>query len=368
MHCKLIQLHSFKSYEKAQLDFSPAINCITGANGSGKTNLLDALYCLALTRSAFSSSDAANVQHGATLCSVIGQFEKQDDPIKVQYGLNPEGKKIFKVNGEVLPKLSAHIGQLPLVFITPDDQWLIHEGSETRRKFADGLISQLDHNYLDSLLAHNHVLQQRNALLKSWGPGVRKDLRLLDAYDQRLLPLAHLLHDQRSQFITQLQPALVQAYHDLSGGAEAVTLTYQSQLANPKFDKQFQNALESDLYLQRTTMGLHRDDLVFELEGRPLKKLGSQGQQKTFVLALKLAQYQLMQQRLGLAPLLLLDDIFDKLDDARIAALLAWLARPGIGQVFITDARPERSRSLLDGLNRPVWHFLVSNGQVQRMD
>ncbi|WP_209329849.1 DNA replication/repair protein RecF [Lunatimonas salinarum] len=362
MYLKNIRLHQFKNYQEAHLDFSPDINCITGLNGAGKTNLLDAIHYLCLTRSAFSSVDLNQVQHGTDFFSIKGSFVTDDRKIEVLCAFERTKKKQLLVDGKATEKMSDHIGLIPVVLIAPDDTTLIRDGSEERRKFFDSILSQIDKAYLRDLIRYQHFLKQRNALLKIFHEEGRKDALLLEPYDAELLQLSANIHRRRTDFLTDYIPSLHKHYRELCSGQETVDIHYQSELSNPSFEKNFKHQLEKDILLKRTQSGIHKDDFAFTIDGYPLKKFGSQGQQKSFVLGLKLAQFEVVKQHKNRPPILLLDDIFDKLDDRRMEQLMRLVANKGFGQLFITDARPERSKAIFESLDMPAKFIPISEG------
>lgn len=355
---KGLHLTNFKSYAEGTFEFSDRINAIVGENGSGKTNLLDAIYFLALTKSAFSSQDMQALRHAADFMRLEGEFHwaplhPADAERHERLSLSlPRGqRKTVAREDKPYDRLTDHIGRIPVVLMAPNDTDLVREGPEERRKFFDGVLSQLNAGYLTDLLQYNRLLEQRNHLLRQFHERHRMDADLLAAYDAPLLELAQRLYTARLLFINEFLPVFQQQYALLSESREQVHIAYLSDLAGaPDFAAGFLQNRPRDLAAQRTTLGVHRDDFEFLFDGQPLKKFGSQGQQKSFVVALKLAQFQFIFQEKGLRPLLLLDDIFDKLDDRRITQLMARMADGTFGQVFLTDARPERTRQLLSTL------------------
>ena len=364
MWLEKIGLLTFKNYEEIALNFSQHINCFVGENGSGKTNLLDAIYYLSFTKSAFSSTEQQNIKHGASLFLVKGTFHKQDETYDIQFSLQNGQKKDARNSRVPYDKLSEHIGLFPAVLISPDDTDLIRERSENRRRFFDSIISQINHRYLNDLIRYNHVLRQRNSLLKQFTDRQTYDSDLLDSYSEQLLALGRQIYEARQAFIVQFIPLFESHYRYLSDDKEAVSIHYESHFAQPGFEEAFYRAYQRDLALQRTTRGAHRDDFVFEIAQYPVKKYGSQGQQKSFVIALKLAQFEIIYQETGVKPLLLLDDIFDKLDDHRITQLTSLVIAQTFGQLFMTDARPERTHQLLKGLDVEKKFFTIRQGRV----
>ncbi len=345
-----LSLYNFKNYAECIATFCPAINCIVGANGVGKTNMLDAIYYLSLSKSAFNSQDMHSIKHGEEIFVVTGKFELASKQHQIICGVQQGQKKILKLDQQPYQKFTDHVGLFPVVLIAPQDHELITEGSEERRKFFDSIISQIDHAYMLNLVQYNHYLKQRNALLKQAKEKGIWDNDLLATYDSLLLPLAQQIFTRREAFIAQLLPTFLAHYQYLTEGAEFVTIRYSSDVADKHFTKQFTDNLRKDFELQRTTLGIHRDDYEFILGDYSLKKFGSQGQQKSFLIALKLAHFAVIYTQKNIKPILLLDDIFDKLDDKRIAKLLEMVARQDFGQIILTDARPERSREILQHL------------------
>lgn len=357
-----LHLTHYKSYESGSFQFSERVNAIVGENGSGKTNLLDAIYFLSLTKSALTSQDALSIQHGADYMVIDGNFSitpsesTADEAAPVATSVRtqqitislPRGqRKAVLHDKKPYERLADHIGKFPVVLIAPDDTDLVREGSEERRKFFDGVLSQQRPDYLSDLLQYNRILEQRNVLLKQFHERHYTDEDLLEAYSQPLVDLALRLHEHRQAFLAEFLPVFQEHYAELSESREAVEIRYESEVDPEHFRQQFWLNRHRDVAAQRTTLGVHRDDYAFEIDAYPLKKFGSQGQQKSFVVALKLAQFHLLTQEKGWQPILLLDDIFDKLDDRRITKLMGMMKDGTFGQVFLTDARPERTETLL---------------------
>ena len=388
MHLEKLSLTNFKNYEDGRYTFGRQVNVIVGPNGSGKTNLLDAIYFLALSKSAFQSQDALSIQHDADYFIIDGVFEEHDDrTVQVTISLQRGQRKVLMADKKPYERMSEHIGRFPVVLIAPNDTDLVREHSEDRRHFFDGVLAQLDPDYLRDFLMYQQVLKQRNSLLKLFAERNQVDNDLLDTYDEPLLELGRKIHDRRKQFITEYIPDFRAHYAYLSGARETVSIVYESEVSDPDFASEFRHFRRRDTVLQRTTMGIHKDDYNFMISGGgtrpiqsddaqadepvPLKKFGSQGQQKTFVIALKLAQFDQLEARKGVKPILLLDDIFDKLDDRRIGKLIQQMdegasssgpsARYRFGQLFITDARPERTRELLKNVKADVRFFEIGD-------
>jgi DNA replication and repair protein RecF len=342
MHLQNLRLYHFRNYEERFFTFSPGINCIVGKNGSGKTNLLDAVYFLALCKSSIHAQDSLSIRFGEDFSSLEGAFSNGNI---IGVHLQRTGKKTVTTDHKVYEKLAEHIGKYPVVLLTPNDTDLIRDAAETRRKLFDGILSQLDPEYLQIYLRYNKTLDQRNSLLKQFAEQNYLDEDLLHIYTQGLLTAGRDLYLRRADFIRKFEPLFIQQYQYLSEEREAVELLYESDLAAPDFEEKFRKNLPRDLSAQRTTLGVHKDDYSFLMERAPIKKFGSQGQKKSYVMALKLAQFQIIEEDRQTKPLLLLDDIFDKLDDRRIACLIERM--DSFGQVFLTDARPERTAELL---------------------
>ena len=364
MWLEKIEILNYKNYETAKLEFSEQINSFVGSNGSGKTNLLDAIYYLSLTKSAFSSDEQQNIRHGAPFFMIKGSFSLENETYQIQFSLQQGQKKVIKNSKKVYEKISEHIGLFPVVLIAPNDTDIIRDGSDARRKFFDGIISQINPSYLDSLLQYNHILRQRNSLLKQFAEREYFDRDLLDTYNEPLLATGQVIYETRKAFLHSFYPYFDRHYQNLADQKEAVNIQYQSDLDQPDFAEAFGENLGKDRALQRTTMGIHKDDFLFEINAHPLKKFGSQGQQKSYVIALKLAQFDIIKAQKNIKPLLLLDDIFDKLDDKRIQKLTEMMVRQSFGQLFVTDARPERTLSVFDQLNAHKKVFYIEAGQV----
>ncbi|WP_234736548.1 DNA replication/repair protein RecF [Tellurirhabdus bombi] len=357
MHLEKLNLTNFKNYEEGQFRFSEQINCIVGPNGSGKTNLLDAIYFLSLSKSAFHNQDALSIEHEAPFFIVDGVFRNGAKTTQITVSLQRGQRKTILTDKKPYERVSEHIGKFPVVLVAPNDTDLVREHSEERRHFFDGVLSQLDSEYLRDYLAYQHVLKQRNGLLKIFAEQRYHDEDLLETYNEPLLQLALRIHERRKIFIADFLPIVQKHYAYLSDAREEVDIIYESEVGNEEFERDFRRNRQKDIQLQRTTKGVHKDDYVFEVNGVALKKFGSQGQQKTFVIALKLAQFEQLQAEKGLKPILLLDDIFDKLDDRRIGKLIELMEQQTFGQIFLTDARPERTQQLLNSVKAEVAYF-----------
>lgn len=342
MHLENLSIVNFKNYESLDLNFIKGVNCISGKNGVGKTNLLDAIYYLALTKSYFNPIDNQMLRHGEKMMMVRGEFEIDEKKEKITCGIRSGQKKMVKRNQKEYEKIAEHIGLIPLVIITPFDSYLILEGSDVRRKFMDGIISQEKKSYLQSLLQYNRALQQRNLLLKHFSREHHFDKDSLEIWDEKLIEFGEPIHNLRKEFIENFVPVFQDFYSKISVGKENVSLDFRSSLSDGDYRQQLKNNLNEDLLKQYTGRGVHKDDLVFTIDGFPLKKFASQGQQKTFLLALKLAQFRQMQEVMGKTPILLLDDIYDKLDELRMRELMKLVTEKGFEQIFITDTHSDR--------------------------
>lgn len=345
-----ISLTQFKNYGKAPFMFSERIVGICGANGIGKTNLLDAIYYCCFTKSYFTRSDSQNILHGAGGFRIEGHFTLQNEALKVVCILRETGRKEFTVNDEPYEKLAAHIGRLPCVIIAPDDVQIITGSSEERRRLLDALLCQLDATYLQHLMDYNKVLQQRNGFLKSLAEKNSTDYKLLEVYDEQLTRYGHYVYQKRNHFLQQFLPLVTRFYNQIAGSTEPVTLHYESQLHDTSFTQLLNRLRPKDLQLQRTSGGIHRDDINAQLKEQPFKALASQGQRKSLLFAMKLAEFETLKQAKHFPPLLLLDDVFEKLDADRMHNLLDYVCVQNAGQVLITDTHADRIKFHFDHL------------------
>jgi DNA replication and repair protein RecF len=346
-----ISLLQFKNYNNRSFDFSERIVGICGNNGVGKTNLLDAIHYLCFTKSYFTRLDYTNVQHESTGFRIEGDFMLQDKPEKAICILRETGRKEFSVNDSAYDKFSHHIGHYPCVVIAPDDALLITGGSEERRKFLDALLSQLDSDYLQHLIIYNKVLQQRNSSLKSFAESGNTDHELLAVLDEQLIKPCYYIFKRRKTFLLSFLPSVKQLYSKIARKEENVNLFYESELLQASFTELLKANRSRDCLIQRTSSGIHRDELDIKLDSQDLKSIASQGQRKSLLFALKLAEMETLRKEKGFAPLLLLDDVFEKLDEERVNNLLRKVCLENDGQVFITDTNEERLRSHLSQLN-----------------
>ena len=351
MFIKNLKLFNFKNHSEKSFDFSPEINCFVGNNGAGKTNILDALHYLSMAKSFLGNLDAQNILHESDFFAIEAEIqgEEKNDIIKVQ--LPKEGKKIIKKNDKTYERIADHIGFLPSVMISPYDANLISDGSESRRKFLDAMISQTDSDYLFALIQYQKTLQQRNALLKYFAKNRTFDLYSLEIYNEPLTKFGTQIFEKRQRFVASILPTIQHFYTIISKGNEKVTVIYESDLNEDNFENLLTKNLEKDRQLTYTSKGIHKDDLRFEMNGNLIKKFGSQGQQKSFLIALKLAQIKRIKEITNKNPILLLDDIFDKLDDNRVSQLIELVNEQNFGQIFITDTHKERTESVVKRIN-----------------
>lgn len=352
MQLEELSLLNYKNFETQTFSFDEKINCFVGQNGVGKTNVLDAIYHLSFGKSYFNPITGQNMRHGTDFFVVEGTYQKEDRPEKIIVSAKRGSKKILKRNGKVYEKFSEHIGFLPLVMISPADRDLIVEGSDTRRKFIDGVISQGDTAYLQHLINYNKVLSQRNSLLKYFAANQTHNQDTLDIYDEQLTQYGTLIFQKRAAFLKEFLPIFLARHKAISNGAEEVSLVYRSQLEDATLLSLLKNNISKDKMMQFTGFGIHKDDLVFQIDGHPIKKFGSQGQQKSFLIALKLAQFDFIKKLNGVTPILLLDDIFDKLDEQRVAQIIALVHDNTFGQIFISDTHAERTEAVVKEIHK----------------
>ncbi|MEZ5043568.1 MAG: DNA replication/repair protein RecF [Saprospiraceae bacterium] len=366
LHLKRLILTNFKNYEKQIIDCSLSINGYIGLNGMGKTNLLDAIYYLCMGKSYFNVNDAHLIRHGESFFRLEGHFSINEKHEQIVAKIAPQKKKELERGGIAYQRLSDHIGLIPVVIITPDDTNIVNEGSEERRRFVDNTLSQLNQDYLRHLISYNKLLKQRNVALKQMATHPSSYSNdLLAVYDQQMIEPALYIHQQRKAFSVAFEPELKRIHYLISGEREAVSSRYRSQLTEHDFSTLLVANREKDILLQRTTVGVHRDDWVFNIDEHVLKRFASQGQLKSFVLALKLTQYNWLKNEKKIAPLLLLDDIFDKLDEQRVQHLLQLLIDGDYGQVFITDTAHNRLSKILSNLKTEYLQFIIFNGTAE---
>ena len=357
-----ISLLNYRNISQADLRFCEGLNCFVGPNGAGKTNFLDAIYYLSFCKSFINVIDSQNIRHDQDFFVIQGNYQNGDTGEDIYCGFRQSQKKQFKRNKKEYPKLSDHIGLIPLVMISPADEQLITEGSENRRKFLDSVISQYDKSYLDTLIRYSRVLAQRNQVLKDASGHLPSDM--LDVYDSQLVVYGQIIYQKRQAFIAELLPVFNKHFFNISGGAETIDITYQSHLSGDDYELQLFASRQRDCVLGYTSKGVHRDDLEFTLNGHSLKKEGSQGQKKTFAIALRLAQFDFLTLHQGVKPLLLLDDIFDKLDTRRSKSLLQMVGDDHFSQIFISHTSREHLDAILSGIGKEVMFFEVNSGEV----
>jgi DNA replication and repair protein RecF len=360
MYLKKLSLINFKNIREENLEFRPGINCFVGDNGAGKTNVIDAVYFLSMCKSSLAMTDGQSMRHGSDFFLLDGQYLTDGGRSEsVVCAFARKGGKTLKRNGKEYERLSDHVGLIPVVIVSPADTMLISDAADERRRYLNGFISQLDRAYLQALVRYNAVLGERNRLLK-----ISRDEQMLCIYDRQLVEQGGIIHRKRSEIAALLEPEVARYYRHLSSDREQVTLEYRSELNDTPFEELLLKSREKDFVNGFTTAGIHRDDLVLRIGGYPLRKYGSQGQQKSFLIALKLAQYALVAQAKGEKPILLLDDLFDKLDAGRVEQLIRLVSEDSFGQIMITDCNPTRLRTILDKAGGEYALFTVGNGAV----
>jgi DNA replication and repair protein RecF len=352
MFLKKVSLLNYKNFESKDLEFDSKINCFVGDNGKGKTNILDAIYHLSFGKSYFNPIASQNIKHGTDFFVVEGLFEKENREEKIVCSLKRNNKKIIKRNGKAYERFADHIGLLPLVIISPADRDLISEGSDVRRKFMDGVISQSDKAYLQSLINYNKVLSQRNALLKYFAVNHTFDKATLSVYNEQLHTYGTEIFSKRAEFLEKFIPIFKTQYKAITGNTEDVHLSYDTKLHSSDMAALLEKNIDKDRALQYTSVGIHKDDLSFTITEYPIKKFGSQGQQKSFLIALKFAQFQFMQEVSQTTPILLLDDIFDKLDEHRVAHIITLVNNESFGQIFVSDTHADRTEAVVKKIHQ----------------
>jgi DNA replication and repair protein RecF len=347
MYLEKLSLLNFKNFESQSFDFQDKINCFVGDNGIGKTNVLDAIYYLSFGKSYFNPVATQNIRHYQDFFMIEGNYDINDRKESIVCSLKRGQKKVIKRNGKEYERFSDHIGYLPLVIISPADRDLITEGSDRRRKFIDSVISQSDTSYLKTLINYNKVLSQRNSLLKYFAANRTFDELNLKVYDEQLEQYGKIIFEKRSLFLDEFTPIFEDRYKTISNGKEKVNLSYKTQLKDDSLTNLLAQAIEKDRMLQYTSVGAHKDDLLFEIDGFSVKKYGSQGQQKSFLIALKLAQFDFIKKQSKVKPILLLDDIFDKLDENRVSQIIDLVNQDDFGQLFISDTHADRTEAVV---------------------
>lgn len=347
MILKKLNLINYKNFALKEYDFDTKINCFVGKNGVGKTNVLESIYYLSFTKGYFNSVASQHIKHKESFFVIEGFYQNKEREEVIHCSLKKGHKKVIKHNDKVYEKLSNHIGKIPLVIISPNDRDLIIDGSSIRRKFMDGVIAQANTSYLSLLINYQKVLSQRNSLLKYFAANHTFDALNLDIYDQQLNEIGSLIFKERSLFIDEFIPFFKEQYQFITKGVEQVDLSYRSQLQQDSLSNLLKANLNKDKILQYTSTGIHKDDLVFKIDGYPIKKYGSQGQQKSYLIALKLAQFKFIKKQTDIKPLLLLDDIFDKLDEDRVSQLIQLVNTDDFGQLFISDTNVKRTEKVI---------------------
>lgn len=358
-----IVISDFRNIELQEIEFSPNVNCISGNNGEGKTNLLDAIYYMSMTKSALSSSDRYVLRHGSEEMALSAMYAMENG-LKSRFSLKmtSKGEKKIRRDDKPYQKISEHIGVLPVVMVSPADVSMVSESGEERRKFVNAVLSQMSQEYMSALQQYNRLLLQRNKMLKDMNP----DRSLLEVIDMKMSSLAVPVYQARQRFVEQLKPVVSDFYKSVSGGTEQVDISYETALHSASLEEILANSYEKDRIMKHTTEGVHRDDFVFTMDGQPIRRYGSQGQQKSFLVSLKFAQYEIMKKSYGFAPILLLDDVFDKLDMNRISNLLQMVASKDFGQIFITDSNKVRMSGIVDGLTKDRAYFETAGGIFTR--
>ncbi len=360
-----LHILNYRNIEEADLSFSGKINGFIGLNGQGKTNILDAIYLLSFTKSSLTALDSQNIRHGADVALVQGVYAQSDtaienEPVTVSCGLKRGVKKQFRWGKTDYKRLIEHIGRIPLVMVSPEDSRLTQDGSDERRRFLDHVISQYDHTYLEQLTRYNALLKQRNSMLKQMAETPSPDLSMLEVYDMQMVVPAEIIYAKRQQFVEAFIPLFQDIYNTISDHREQVSLTYQSQLSNRQLAQAFEQTHQRDLILGWTSQGIHKDDLIMLLGDYPLKQVGSQGQQKTYIIAMKLAQAIALGK-----PILLLDDIFDRLDTERVQRILQLVGSDRFGQIFLTDTDRQHLSSIIAHTDHDHRLFYITAGQVE---
>ncbi len=362
MHLSRIELNNFKNYEAVALELSPGFNCFVGNNGVGKTNILDAIHYLSLTKSYFNSSDTLNIRHGEEYFMIRGTLVRDGDENELFCAFRKARQKVFRLNGKEYQRMSDHVGRFPVVMLSPADSTLITGGSDERRRFLNMIISQYDPAYLEAHMRYNKALMQRNRILRTGEPD---NIGLIDIYDRQLAGAAEVIYEARRSLTESLLPLFRDYYKKISDDAEKVSVRYRSHLSSGDFLTRLAESREKDFMMQYTTMGIHRDDLLFEIDGYSARTNASQGQQKSFIVALKLANFGLISRLNGMVPALLLDDIFDKFDLNRVEEIIRLVGSGEFGQVFITDTQQERIHRILDNTGVDFRLFRIGTGGIE---
>ena len=368
MHLQNLHLVNFKNYEEAEIHLSNGINCFVGKNGVGKTNILDAVHYLSICKSYMNVVDRQNIRFDQPFFVIQGDWVKEDVNVNIHCAVKVGAKKIFRRNKKEYEKLADHIGQFPAVMISPYDRDLISEGSELRRKWMDGIISQFDRRYLADIQKYIKVLVQRNALLKNMAENRLFDRESIEVWNVQMIELGNRIYEKRKNFLEEFIPVFQKHYDSIGLVNEEVHMVYNSQLNDGSFEKLLQESERRDAQTRFSNVGTHKDDLIFQIKGHPVKKFGSQGQQKSFIIALRLAQYEWLKNHLGVLPVLLLDDIFDKLDHSRVERLMKLVANNFFGQVLVTDTDLKRVQTIFADSDLESKLFEVAEGKITELN
>ena len=362
MRLNKLHLINFKNLAQADIELAEGINCFVGDNGAGKTNILDAVYYLSMSKSAFTMTDGQSVHHGGEFFVIEGSYRGDGGAVDaVNCSFSRRGGKLLKRNGKEYERLADHVGAFPVVICSPRDTELITDAAEERRRYLNAFISQIDRTYLNAVMRYNAVLAERNRFLKS-----SSDETMLEIYDMQLAEHGTRVWEMRRDMVERMQPMVAEYYRLLSDDREQVEVSYRSELTDMPMRDVLLRSRERDIFNQFTTSGIHRDDIIFRIGGYPLRKYGSQGQQKSFLIALKLAQYRLLTEATGERPILLLDDLFDKLDIGRVARLLTLVGGDDFGQILITDCNKLRLEDTLARADKQYALFMVEGGDIVR--
>ncbi len=367
MYIKKLEIINFKNYNDANISLSSKINAFVGNNGVGKTNIIDAIYYLSFTKSYFHQTDLLNIKFDTDFFLLKGKYEINNEEINISCGVKKEKKKVLKKNNKEYKKLSEHIGLIPLVMISPGDYTLITGSGDERRKLVDGVISQYDRGYLEVLLKYNKAVQQRNKLLKQFTEFNNFDSDLLSVYDEQLIENGTIIFKKRGAFIKLLTPVFQKYYNHISSGKEVVEIKYKSELLEKSFADILKNNITKDRAVTYTTSGIHKDDIDFNLGTHSIKKIGSQGQQKTYLIALKLAQFDFIREKSNTKPILLFDDVFDKLDSIRVEQIIKLVINNNFGQIFMTDANKFRIERILSTISEDFKVFEIKNNEANEI-
>ncbi len=359
MILKNLNLINYKNFAVAEYDFDEKINCFVGKNGVGKTNILESIYFLSFTKGYFNSVASQHIKHKESFFVIEGFYQKDNREEIIHCSLKKGHKKVVKRNGKEYTKLSDHIGKIPLVIISPNDRDLIADGSDVRRKFIDGVIAQADKSYLVTLIKYQKTLMQRNSLLKYFAANHTFNALNLEIYNEQLIEFGTSIYNKRKDFLIDFIPVFKEQYRLISNGVEQVNLKYKSQLEHQNFNDLLKENLQKDKIMQYSTVGIHKDDLIFKIDDYPIKKYGSQGQQKSFLIALKLAQFHFIKKQTDKKPLLLLDDIFDKLDEDRVSQLIQLVNDDNFGQLFISDTNAKRTEKIIKKTKQSYKMFVL---------